>query len=120
MKDNDEAQFALTVDPAEIGEGESATVRVAITNGVTFADDQAITLGFGGSTASKDADYTVSPETLTLRAGTDSVRAIVRALVDGDEEGDETVAVTASRDGETIGTKTVVITGTEDTKDNGS
>ena len=71
VQDNDEVEFALSVDPAEIGEGESATVRVAITNGVTFADEQAITLGFGGSTATKGADYTVSPEALTLRGGRD-------------------------------------------------
>ena len=120
VEDNDEAEFALSVEPAEITEGESATVRVEIANGVTFADQQAITLGFGGSTAAKGADFTVSPETLTLRGGEDSVRATVTALDDSDEEGDETVAITASRAGETIGTNSVVITGTVDTKDSGS
>ena len=117
MKEVDVAEFALTVDPAEIGESESATVQVAISNDVTFADEQAITLGFGGSTAAKGADYTVSSETLTLRGGMKSVQATVTALVDSDEEGDETVAITASRAGETIGTTAVVIRGTEDSKD---
>ena len=117
VKEGDVAAFVLTVDPKEIGEGESATVQVAITNGVTFADEQAISLGFGGSTAAKGADYTVSPEALTLPGGADSVRATVTALVDGDEEGDETVAITASRAGETIGAIAIVITGAKDTKD---
>ena len=48
------------------------------------------------------------------------MRATVTALDDSDEEGDETVAITASRAGETIGTNSVVITGTVDTKDSGS
>ena len=114
MEENDEAEFALSVDPDEVEEGESATVRVEITNGVTFAESQAIALDFEGSTATKDADYTISSESLTLRGhsagGASSVTATLTAAADSDEEGDETVRIAARRDGETIGSTTVTIT----------
>ena len=42
-----------------------------IVNGVTFAEDQEITLTFAG-TAEKDTDYTAGLETLTLTAGQSS------------------------------------------------
>ena len=35
LEENDVPEFAVSVEPAEIAEGESATVTVAITNGVT-------------------------------------------------------------------------------------
>ena len=113
LEDNDVAQFALSLDPGEIAEGESGTVRVEITNSVTFEEDQAITFEFAGSTATKGADYTVSPESLTMRSRANSVTATVTALDDRDEENDETVSVTAKHDGETIGTATLTITNTE-------
>ena len=109
MEDNDVAEFALSVDPAEVAEGESTTVRVEISNGVTFAEDQVIALDFAGSAATKGTDFTVSPESLTLRARKSSVSATVTALVDTDEEGDETIAVAATHGGATIGTEAVTI-----------
>ena len=109
VEDNDEAQFAVSVDPEEIAEGEAATVTVAITNGVTFAEDQTIALGFAESTATKDEDYTVSSESLTLAAGTSSVTATVTATDDTDEESSETVAVAAEHDGAMVGQATVTI-----------
>ena len=60
VEDNDEAEFALSLDPAELAEGESATIQVTVTNGVTFEDGQTIALDFAGSTATKGTDYTVS------------------------------------------------------------
>ena len=113
LEDNDVAQFALSLDPGEIAEGESGTVRVEITNGVTFEEDQAITFEFAGSTATKGADYAVSPESLTMRSRADSAKATVTALDDTDEESDETVSVTAKHAGETIGTATLTITNRE-------
>ena len=112
LEDNDVAQFALSLDPGEIAEGESGTVRVEITNGVTFEEDQAITFEFAGSTATKGADYAVSPESLTLRSGADAATATVTALDDTDEESGETVSVTAKHAGGTIGTATLTITNT--------
>ena len=40
--------LTLSVDPEEIAEDGSSTVTVAITNGVTFATDQTITLTLEG------------------------------------------------------------------------
>ena len=114
VEENDVPDFTVSVEPTEIAEGESATVRVEIANGVTFGEDQVIALDFAGSTATKGADYTVSPEPLTLRGlpagGPSSVTATLAAAADSDEEGGETVTVTALRGGEPIGAAAVTIT----------
>ena len=111
VEENDEAEFALSFSPAEVEEGESATVRVGIANGVTFAAEQEITLDFAGGTATKDADYTVQPEPLRLGARASAVTATVTALVDAEDEGDETITVTAGHGGTVIGPATVTIGG---------
>ena len=82
---------------------------MAIANGVTFARDQAITLDFAGSTATKGADFTVSPESLTLLAGAGSAEATVTAVDDTDEEPAETVAVAAQHEGAAVGAASVTI-----------
>ena len=110
VEDNDTAEFGLSLDAAEVTEGESTTLRVEIINGVTFEDDQTITLDVAGSMATKGADYTLSAESPTLVSGGRSVAVTVTALKDGDEEAEETVSVTASHGGEMIGTETVTIT----------
>ena len=109
LEENDAAEFALSVDPAGIAEDESATVEVRITNGVTFAQDQTIEFDFAGSTATKDTDYTVSPEPLVLSAGATRATATVTATADADAEGDETVSLAASHDGAAIGTASLTI-----------
>ena len=109
LEENDAAEFALSVDPDAIAEGESATVEVAIANGVTFAAEQTIELDFGGSTATAAADYSVSPDSLALAAGARTARATVAAMRDSDTEGDETVSVAASHDGADIGTVSLKI-----------
>ena len=109
IEDNDVAEFALSVDSARIGEGESATVELKITNAVTFAEDQTIALDFAGSTATKDVDYTVSPESLALRAWRNKATATVAALTDPDPEGDETVSLAASHEGAAIGAVSLTI-----------
>ena len=43
-----EATFTVSFDQEEIAEGQSATLTVAVSNGVTFAEDQTITLDFAG------------------------------------------------------------------------
>ena len=109
VRDDDAATFTVSATPETIAEGESTTVTVAISNGVTFAEDQTIALDFAGSTARRDADYTVSAGSLTLVSGASSVAATLTALVDSDEETDETVSVTARHGGETVGTETVTV-----------
>ncbi len=109
VDDNDTAVFSVSVDPAEIAEEEAATVTVEITNGVTFAADQTITLAFTDGTAVNGTDYQVSSDTLTLTPGQGSVTATVTALLDSVEEDDETIVVAASHDGSAIGTATITI-----------
>ena len=110
VEDNDEAEFALSLEPAQMAEGESATIRVEVTNDVTFEDGQTIALDFAGSTATKGTDYTVSSESLTLGAGESVATATVTAEHDTEEESDEEVSVTASHGGASIGTATARIT----------
>ena len=114
LVENDVAEFALSVDSAELVEGGSTTVRIEITNGVTFAEDQTITLDFAGSTATEGTDFTVAPSSRrTLPAGERSVTATLTAAGDAEEEDEETVAITASHDGATIGRVTVTILSTD-------
>ena len=109
VEDDDVAEFAVSIAPAEIGEGASATAEVRITNGVTFAAAQTIEFGFAGSTATKDTDYTVAPGAPTLGAGARRTTATVAALADSSTEDDETVSLAASHDGQAIGTVSLTI-----------
>ncbi len=107
VEDDDAATFTVSAEPGTIREGESATLTVAVSNGVTFAEAQTITLATAGTASA--SDYTGVPSTLTLEAGADSVTATLAATADQLEEQAETVAVTASHDGSTIGSATVTI-----------
>ena len=107
VEDDDAATFTVSADPAAIEEGESATLTVAISNGVTFAEDQAISLATSGTASA--SDYTGVPPTLTLAAGAASVAATLAAAADQQEEADETVTVTATHAGTSIGSATVTI-----------
>ena len=110
LEESEIPEFALSVAPTEIAEGESATVTVEITNGVRFAEDQTITLEVAGGTADSGTDFTLSSQSLRLRRKTSSATATLEALGDEGGEGDETVSVTARHGGEAIGTQTVTIT----------
>ena len=109
VEDDDVPEFALSIDPAEIEEGESATLEAKVTNGVTFKTNQTIDFDFAGSTATKNTDYTVSPATPTLRAGARRTTATVSATADSSTEGDEVVSLAASHDGKVIGTVSLTI-----------
>ena len=109
VADNDAATFSVAASPARIEEGHLSTFAVSVTNGATFAADQTIALSFAGSTASQETDFTVSDETLVLRAGSNSVTTTVTAVDDEETEPAETVTLTASRGGETIGSATTTI-----------
>ena len=117
VNDNDAATFTVSASPAQIEEGESSTLTVAIANGVTFAADQTIALDFAASTAAA-ADYAVadgggqalaSPYALTLVAGADTVTATVTATDDSEQEPAETIEVAASLDGMSIGSVTIQV-----------
>ena len=107
VEDDDAASFAVSADPGTINEGESATLTVAISNGVTFAEDQAIALAASGTASA--SDHTGLPATLTLAAGSDAVTATLAAAADQEEEEAETVTVTASHRGAAVGSATVTI-----------
>ncbi len=107
VQDDDLAVFAVSAAPETIAEGESATLTVAISNGVTLAEDQSIEFGLSG-TASV-ADYTLTPPTLTLAPGASSVTAELAAAVDQQDEEDETLTVAVSLGGVTVGSATVTI-----------
>ena len=68
LTDDDEAAYAVTVEPAAIAEaGGESTVTVS-TGGVTFPAAQTFTLALGG-TAALDTDYTIGSQTLDARGG---------------------------------------------------
>ena len=107
--------LTLSVDPEEIAEDGSSTVTVAITNGVTFATDQTITLTLEGL-ADEDMDYTVGSKTLTLIARQSEVTTAVTAINDKDDDDAETILVTAMHGSSWVGTpQTIRITDDDST-----
>ena len=107
VEDDDAATFTVSAEPEAIREGESATLTVAIANGVTFSEAQTISLATSGTASA--SDYTGVPEGLTLAARGSSVTATVAATADQEDEQAETVTVTASHGGSAIGSATVTI-----------
>ena len=107
VTDNDAAEFAVSFGAAEIEEGDSTTLTVEISNGVSFAARQEIVLRVSG-TASED-DYTLTTDVLALAAGAVEATATLTALSDSNGEDAETVTVTATHDGATVGTASVTI-----------
>ena len=110
LEESDIPEFSVSVRPAGIAEGESATVTVAITNGVRFREAQTIDLSVSGTASG--SDYTGVPEMLTLRAyKTETTTATLTAAEDEEDEAEETVTITASHGGSEIGSATVTIGG---------
>ena len=107
VAENDAAAFSVTAAPAAVEEGANATLAVSISNGVTFAAAQEIALAVTGDVDA--ADYTLTPQTLSLAAGGTSVQAVFAALDDGAAEDAETATVTAVLDGATLGSATLTI-----------
>ena len=111
VEDDDTAAFSVTADPQTIAEGESATLTVAISNGVTFAEDQTVRLTTSGTASA--SDFTGVPAALTLAAGASSVTAELAASADNEVEVDETVTVAVFHGGASIGSATVTVAGDE-------
>ncbi|MDE0669549.1 MAG: cadherin-like beta sandwich domain-containing protein, partial [bacterium] len=106
VTEDDAGEFSLAAEPAALEEGGTATLTVAVTNGVTYADAQEIGLAVTGDVSA--SDYAL-PETLTLAAGSSSATATFEALADDADEATETATVTASLGGEAIGTATLTL-----------
>ena len=112
LEESEIPEFTVSVEPAQIAEGESATVTVAIINGIRYRHDQTIDVAVSGT--AYGSDYTGLPGTLKLGAWKTTARlATLTASVDEEDEGEETVTITASHDGTEIGTATLTITAGE-------
>ena len=110
IEDDDTLAWSVSVtNPSIVEAGGTSTVTVD-TGGSTFTTDQTITLTLAG-TATKNSDYTIGAETLTLAANTTEVSTVITAVQDTVDDNDETVIITASHNSTTIGTsQTVTIT----------
>ena len=104
---SDTPSFSLTVAPATIAEGETATATVA-TGGVTFSSAQTISLARSGS-AAVGTDYTIAPASITLDAGATAGSVTISALDDTEVEDAETITLTARHGATAAGTATVTI-----------
>ena len=119
IADTDTAAIEFSVASSEVAEGGETALTFAITNGVTFAADQTISIVVAGSaTAGEDfvladsQDRTLSaPYSVTLAAGVAQVTAVLRVVNDSDAELAETVSLSATlaSTGTRIGSRTVTI-----------
>ena len=101
------ASWTASASASSIAEnGGTSTVTVQTTGGVTFTEDQSITLTLSG-TATEAADYTIVSKSLTLTAATE-VTTTVTGVNDTIAEAAETVIVTASHDGGTVGSPATI------------
>ena len=112
---NDDPVFVSSLNADSRTEGETALLKVE-TGGVTFAEDQTISLTFTG-TATPTDDYTVTdgdgaplsaPYELTLLAGAIDVTAGILVAVDAVVEGEETIVIDFGHDGAAAGAQQTV------------
>ena len=106
---SDQTTFSLLLFPEEaaITEGESATLTVD-TGGVTFANEQTITLELSGS-ATAEEDYTITPANISIAANATSGSATITTADDSEAEGVETITIAASHEAAVIGTRNLTI-----------
>ena len=114
VEDDDEAAFGVSVSSA-VTEGSTAQVTVTITNDVTFASDQTLTLVFSGE-AEQGTDYTVESDRLTLTAGQPAVTTALTITDDGAKEPAETIQIAVHHAGQEVERATLTIAASEDTK----
>ena len=119
ITDASTAVIDFDVAGSEVAEGGETSLTFAITNGVTFVDDESITITVAGSATAGDDFVLVdsqnqalsAPYAVRLAAGESSVTAGLRAVDDFDVEGAETVILRARLDstGALIASRTVTI-----------
>ncbi len=107
VADDDAENYAVTVDPAELAEGESATIRVATVNGVTFPEERTIELEVSGQLSA--SEFALEPARQTLAIGESSVVATFTTVLDDVPEWTETATVTMRLDGDAVGSASVRI-----------
>ena len=121
VTDADNAQFSSTLAQAQVAEGGAVVLTFAITNGVTFEDDQTVELGIGGSATPED-DFTLvdesnqrltAPYELTFPSGVSSASVTIQAVDDSEIEQEAetiTLAGTLASTGAAVGaTQTLTI-----------
>ena len=79
--DDPEPEWALSIEPAEVEEGGIVAVWVVSSNGSVFAEEQTVTLTFGG-TAVAGTDYTAGSTSVTLGAAADRSETVTLTTVD--------------------------------------
>ena len=104
---SDTPNFSLTVSPATIAEGETATVTVA-TGGAIFGSAQTISLARSGN-ATAGTDYAIAPASITLAAGATAGTATITVRDDAVVEDAETITITARHGTTVIGTRNITI-----------
>ncbi len=113
---DDLPRFLLKVGPAEVTEGGGGAVTVEVTNSVSLATAQTISLTLSG-TATAD-DFTLlstsggtlsAPYALTIPANERVAAAYISTVNDALAEPAETLTITASHDGTEIGTETMTL-----------
>ena len=119
IADADAAVIDFDVASSEVSEGGETVLTFAISNGVTFAEDQAIGIAVSGSADGGDDFVLVdsqnrvlsAPYSVVLAAGASEAAATLRAVDDFDAEAAETVTLSASlaSTGAFIGSRTVTI-----------
>ena len=107
VEDDDVAQYALTVMPAELVEGASAAVDAAISNGVTHAVPVSLELSVAGEVTA--ADYALESALLELAAGERAVSTTLMALADDEDEALETAQLALLLDGAEVATTALSI-----------
>ena len=119
IADADAAVIDFSVASGEVSEGGETVLTFAISNGVTFAEDQTIDIDVSGSAAAGD-DFVLTdsqnrplsaPYSVTLAAGASEATAALRAVDDFDPELAETVTFGArlASTNTLIGSRTVTI-----------
>ena len=119
IANTDTAAIEFRVASSEVSEGGDTELTFAISNGVTFAEDQDITIAVSGSATAIDdfvlADSQNRPlsaqDSITLAAGASEVAAVLSVVDDSVEELAETVLLSArlASAGAFIGSRTVII-----------
>ena len=120
IKDDDEPDWQVAVEPAAIAEAGAESSVVTVSTGpagreVTVLAELTIMLDFPDSTATQPDDYTVGAGTLTLAVGASAVSTTITAVDDGDVDPDEEIQVAALLDRVQIGkTQTITIVDDEE------
>ena len=118
ITDTDTALFGFAIDDGEVGEGATVALTLTLDGDDTFATAQTIDLTFPSSAATARVDFTVAdshlqtltaPYALTFPAASNSVAATISMVNDAEEEGDETIVVSALHGAASPGVKVITI-----------